>query len=55
LVRGQRGDIDRLALNSVRVYDSKELERAIVDAARQGHQKVRELQEAWPFAELGLL
>jgi hypothetical protein len=37
------------------VSDSRELERSIVDAARQGHEKVREIQEAWPFAELGLL
>jgi hypothetical protein len=55
LGRGQRGDIDRLVLNSMGVHDSRELERSIVDAAHQGHQKVRELQEAWPFSELGLL
>jgi hypothetical protein len=42
-------------LNSMVVSDSRELERSIVDAARQGHEKVREIQEAWPFAELGLL
>jgi hypothetical protein len=61
--RGQRGDIDslsetlreRLVLNSMGVHDSRELERSIVDAAHQGHQKVRELQEAWAFSELGLL
>jgi hypothetical protein len=35
--RGQRGDIERLVLNSIGVCDS------------------RELQEAWPFSELGLL
>jgi hypothetical protein len=53
--RGQRGDIERLVLNSMGVCDSRELERAIVDAAHQGHQKVRDLQEAWPFSGLGLL
>jgi DNA-binding protein YbaB len=53
--RGQRGDIERLVLNSMVVSDSKELERSIVDAAGQGHEKVRESQRAWPFAELGLL
>jgi YbaB/EbfC DNA-binding family len=53
--RGQRGDIERLVLNSMGVHDSRELERSIVDAAHQGHQKVRDLQEAWPFSELGLL
>jgi hypothetical protein len=53
--RGQRGDIDRLVLNSMGVHDSRELEGSIVDAAHQGHQKVRELQGAWPFSELGLL
>jgi hypothetical protein len=53
--RGQRGDIDRLVLNSMGVHDSRELEGSIVDAAHQGHQKVRGLQGAWPFAELGLL
>jgi hypothetical protein len=55
LRRGQRGDIERLVLNSMGSCDSRELERSIVDAARQGHQKVREIQETWPFAELGLL
>jgi hypothetical protein len=53
--RGQRGDIERLVLNSLGSCDSRELERSIVDAARQGHEKVRESQRAWPFAELGLL
>jgi hypothetical protein len=61
--RGQHGDIDsppetlreRLVLNSLEVKESREWEMAIVDAAHQGHRKVRELQEAWPFAELGLL
>jgi hypothetical protein len=53
--RGQRGDIDRLVLNSMEVRDSRELEGSIVDAAHQGHQKVRDLQGAWPFSELGLL
>jgi hypothetical protein len=53
--RGQRGDIDRLVLNSMGVHDSRELEGSIVDAAHQGHRKVRDLQEAWPFSELGLL
>jgi hypothetical protein len=53
--RGQRGDIERLVLNSMGVHDSRELEGSIVDAAHQGHQKVRDLQEAWPFSELGLL
>jgi hypothetical protein len=55
LGRGQRGDIERLVLNSMGVCDSRELEGSIVDAAHQGHQKVRDLQEAWPFSELGLL
>jgi hypothetical protein len=55
LGRGQRGDIERLVLNSMGVCDSRELESSIVDAAHQGHQKVRELQGAWPFLELGLL
>jgi hypothetical protein len=61
--RGQHGDIDsppetlreRLVLNSLGVGDSRELEMAIIDAAHQGHQKVRELQEAWPFSELRVL
>jgi hypothetical protein len=53
--RGQRGDIERLVLNSMGVSDSRELERLIVDAAHQWHEKVRDLQETWPFSELGLL
>jgi hypothetical protein len=61
--RGQRGKIDsppetlreRLVLNSMGVSDSRELERLIVDAAHQGHRKVRDLQVAWPFSELGWL
>jgi hypothetical protein len=53
--RGQRGDIERLVLNSMGVCDSRELEGSIVDVAHQGHQKVRDLQKAWPFSELGLL
>jgi hypothetical protein len=53
--RGQRGDIDRLVLNSMGVHDSRELERAIIDAAHQGPQKVRDLQKTWPFSRLGLL
>jgi hypothetical protein len=61
--RGQRGDIDslsetlreRLVLNSMGVHDSRELERSIIDASHQGHQKVRDLQKAWPFSEPGLL
>jgi hypothetical protein len=53
--RGQRGDIEQLVLNSMGVHDSRELERSIVDAAHQGHQKIRDLQKAWPFSELGLL
>jgi hypothetical protein len=55
LGRGQRGDIERLVLNSMGVCDSRELEGSIVDAAHQGHQRVRDLQAAWPFSELGLL
>ncbi len=55
VVRGQRGDIERLVLNSMAVHDSKELERSIVDAAHQGHEKVGDLQRDWPFSELGLL
>jgi hypothetical protein len=61
--RGQRGNIDslsetlreRLVLNSMGVCDSRELEGSIVDAAHQGHRRVRVLQGAWPFSELGLL
>jgi hypothetical protein len=53
--RGQRGDIERLVLNSMGVHDSRELEGSIVDAAHQGHRRVRDLQAAWPFSELGLL
>jgi DNA-binding protein YbaB len=53
--RGRRGEIDRLVLNSTVVSDSRELEGSIFDAARQGHEKVRESQRAWPFSELGLL
>jgi hypothetical protein len=53
--RGQRGDIERLVLSSMGVCDWRELEGSIVDAAHQGHQKVRDLQAAWPFSELGLL
>jgi DNA-binding protein YbaB len=53
--RGQRGDIERLVLNSMGVSDSRELERSIVDAAGQGYEKVRDLQRDWPFWELGLL
>jgi YbaB/EbfC DNA-binding family len=53
--RGQRGEIDRLVLNSMKVKASRELESSIIDAANQGHQKVKDLQEAWPFAELGWL
>jgi DNA-binding protein YbaB len=55
VVRGQRGEIDRLVLNSVRVCDSKELERSIVEAAKQGHEKIRDLQRTWPFPELTLM
>ena len=46
---------DRLVLNSMRLNDAKALERSIIDAARQGHEKIRSLQKDWPFAELGLL
>ena len=53
--RGQRGDIDRLVLNTMEIHDSKELERSLVDAAHRGHQKIKDLQKAWPFSELGLL
>ncbi len=53
--RGQRGDIERLVLNSLVISDSRDLERSIIDAAHQGHEKVREIQAAWPFSELGLL
>jgi hypothetical protein len=53
--RGQRGNIERLVLNSMGVHDSRDLEGSIIDAAHQGHQKVRDLQAAWPFSELGLL
>jgi DNA-binding protein YbaB len=53
--RGQRGEIDRLVLNSIRLNDAEALESAIVDAAHQGHEKIRELQKDWPFSELGVL
>jgi DNA-binding protein YbaB len=52
VTRGRRGEIDRLVLNSVRVCDSSELERAIVEAAQQGQEKISELQKNWPFPEL---
>jgi hypothetical protein len=55
LRRGQHGDIERLVLNSLGSCDSRELERSIVDAAHQGHEKVRESQKDWPFSELGWL
>jgi hypothetical protein len=48
VVRGQRGEIDRLVLNSMRVCEPKELERSIVEAAMQGHEKIRDLQRTWP-------
>ena len=53
--RGQRGEIDRLVMNTMEIRDSQELERSIFDAAHQGHQKIKDLQKAWPFSELGLL
>jgi hypothetical protein len=53
--RGQRGDIERLVLNSMGVCDSRELQGSIVDAAHQERRRIRELQAAWPFSELGLL
>jgi DNA-binding protein YbaB len=55
VMRGQRGEIDRLVLNSMRVCDSKELERSIIEAAKQGHEKIRDLQRTWPFPELTLM
>jgi DNA-binding protein YbaB len=55
VMRGQRGEIDRLVLNSMRFCDSKELERSIVEAAKHGHEKIRDLQRTWPFPELALM
>jgi DNA-binding protein YbaB len=52
VVRGRRGEIDRLVLNSVRFMDSRELERSIVEAAEQGQEKINNLQKTWPFPEL---
>ncbi len=52
VVRGGRGEIDRLVLNSVRFMDSRELESSIVEAAKQGQEKITKLQQAWPFPEL---
>jgi DNA-binding protein YbaB len=52
VVRGQRGEIDRLVLNSVRICESGELEKSIIEAAQQGQEKINDLQKAWPFPEL---
>jgi hypothetical protein len=52
VVRGRRGEIDRLVLNSVRVSDSRELESSIIEAAKQGQEKIANLQKTWPFPEL---
>jgi hypothetical protein len=52
VVRGRRGEIDRLVLNSVKIGDSRELEMAIVEAAQQGQDRIIKLQKTWPFPEL---
>jgi DNA-binding protein YbaB len=55
MVRGQRGEINRMVLNSVQVTDQKELERSIIEAASQSCEKVRNLQKTLPFPNLVLL
>jgi hypothetical protein len=55
VVRGQRGEIDRLVLNSVKICDSRELERSIIEAAQQGQEKISDLQKNWPFPDLAWL
>jgi hypothetical protein len=52
VVRGQLGQIDRLVLNSVRVSSQPELERSIIEAAQEGHEKIRRLQNILPFPDL---
>ncbi len=52
VVRRQRGEIDRLVLNSVKICDHRELESAIIEAAQQGQEKITQLQKTWPFPEL---
>jgi hypothetical protein len=55
MVRGQRGEINRMVLNSVRVSDHKELERSIIEAASQSCEKVRNLQKTLSFPDLAWL
>jgi DNA-binding protein YbaB len=55
VVRGQRGEINNLLFKSMRLNDSKELERSIVEAARQGHERIKDMQKTWPFPELTLI
>jgi DNA-binding protein YbaB len=55
VVREPRGEIDRLVLNSTKLTNSNELERAIIEAARQGHEKITAMQKNWPFPELALI
>ncbi len=55
MVRGQRGEINRMVLNSVRVSDQQELERSIIEAASQSCEKVRNLQKTLPFPNLAWL
>jgi hypothetical protein len=55
MVRGQSGEINRMALNSVRICGQKELERSIIEAAKQSRETVRNLQKTLPFPDLAWL
>jgi hypothetical protein len=55
MVRGQSGEINSMALNSVRISGQKELERSIIEAAKQSREKVRNLQKTLPFPDLAWL
>jgi hypothetical protein len=55
MVRGQRGEINRMVLNSVRVSDNKELGRSIIEAASQSCEKIRNLQKTLSFPNLAWL
>jgi hypothetical protein len=55
MARGQSGEINRMALNSVRISGQKELERSIIEAAKQSREKVRNLQKTLPFPDLAWL
>jgi DNA-binding protein YbaB len=52
VVRGTRGEIERLVLNSVRVREQRELEQSIITAAQEGYSKFWRLQKTLPFADL---